>query len=57
MEVEHLRASMRLSPGQRIAQAITLSDAYLQGRASAEREELPALAARSRALRDGGRRT
>lgn len=50
-ETEHLAEVMRLTPGERIEQAIELSDLYLAGRPSPERrDELVSLAARWRAL-------
>jgi hypothetical protein len=55
MEMARLREVMRMTPGERIARAISLSDSFLQGRPSPEREPLPTLAARWRAHRDGTR--
>jgi len=53
MEIAHVRQVMRMTPGERIARAISLSDVFLQGGPSPEREPLPTLAARWRARRDG----
>jgi hypothetical protein len=51
MERVRLRETMALAPGERIARAIALSDAYLRGRPSPERDEVLSLAARWRARR------